>query len=274
MTVLDDIIEGVREDLAGRRRARPLEDVQAAARAAAAPLDAFTALGAGRGGALEVIAEVKRSSPSKGALADIADPAALAASYESGGAAVISVLTEERRFGGSLADLDAVRAAVRLPVLRKDFTVDEYQIWEARAHGADVVLLIVAALTDEELATFLTLTQQLGMNAIVETHTAEEVQRAVDAGASIIGVNVRNLKTLDIDRAVFAGLAHLIPAGTVVIAESGVRDAADVADYARDGAHAVLVGEALVRHTDPAATIDEFKRAAHASGRSAEAARS
>ncbi|MHA7180277.1 indole-3-glycerol phosphate synthase TrpC [Arthrobacter sp. MDB2-24] len=261
MTVLDDIIDGVREDLAERRRALPLEDVRATALAAPAPLDAFRSLGAGEGGPLAVIAEVKRSSPSKGALADIADPAALAASYEQGGAAVISVLTEERRFGGSLADLDAVRAAVGLPVLRKDFTIDEYQIWEARAHGADVVLLIVAALPDDDLRSFLALTHQLGMNAIVETHTADEVRRAVAAGAPIIGVNVRNLKTLDIDRGVFAELAHLIPPGTVVIAESGVRDAADVADYAASGAHAVLVGEALVRHQDPSATIDEFRRA-------------
>ncbi|WP_104117347.1 indole-3-glycerol phosphate synthase TrpC [Arthrobacter sp. B1805] len=268
MTVLDDIIEGVREDLAERRRGRSLEDVRAAALAAPAPLDAFEALGAGRGGTLAVIAEVKRSSPSKGALADIADPASLAASYEDGGASVISVLTEERRFGGSLADLDAVRAAVGLPVLRKDFTVDEYQIWEARAHGADVVLLIVAALTDEELSSFLALTHELGMNAIVETHTAEEVRRAVAARAPIIGVNVRNLKTLDIDRGVFGGLAHLVPAGTVVIAESGVRDAADVADYAGNGAHAVLVGEALVRSGDPAGTIQEFKRAGLTGGHS------
>ncbi|MEG9247980.1 indole-3-glycerol phosphate synthase TrpC [Arthrobacter sp. Soc17.1.1.1] len=264
MTVLDDIIEGVREDLADRRRARPLEDVRAAAQAAPAPRDAFEALGGGNGGSIAVIAEVKRSSPSKGALADIADPEALAASYERGGAAVISVLTEERRFGGSLADLDSVRAAVGLPVLRKDFTVDEYQIWEARAHGADVVLLIVAALDDEELGSFLALTHQLGMNAIVETHTEEEVRRAVAAGASIIGVNVRNLKTLEIDRDVFGRLAHLIPGGTVVIAESGVRDTDDVAGYAASGAHAVLVGEALVRHEDPATTIGAFRRAGSA----------
>jgi indole-3-glycerol phosphate synthase len=259
MTVLDDIIEGVREDLAERRRAEPLENVRRTALAAAPALDAFEALGAGQGGGLAVIAEVKRSSPSKGALAEIADPATLAASYASGGAAVISVLTEQRRFGGSLADLDAVRAAVRVPVLRKDFTVDEYQIWEARAHGADVVLLIVAALGQEDLLGFLDLTHRLGMQAIVETHTAEEVERAVAAGARIIGVNVRNLKTLDIDRSVFAELAHLVPRGAVVIAESGVRDAADVRDYASNGAHAVLVGEALVRSSDPAQVIAEFR---------------
>jgi indole-3-glycerol phosphate synthase len=258
MTVLDDILAGVREDLAERQARVSLDDLKLEAQRkpdAKDPMPVF------RGDGIAIIAEVKRSSPSKGALADIADPAALAASYEQGGAAVISVLTEERRFGGSLADLDAVRAAVGLPVLRKDFTVDEYQIWEARAHGADVVLLIVAALSDDDLRSFLALTHELGMNAIVETHTADEVRRAVAAEARIIGVNVRNLKTLDIDRGVFAELAHLIPSGTVVIAESGVRDAADVADYAASGAHAVLVGEALVRHQDPSATIDAFREA-------------
>ncbi|WDF34705.1 indole-3-glycerol phosphate synthase TrpC [Arthrobacter agilis] len=269
MTVLDDIIGGVREDLAERRRHVSLEQIRQDALAAPAPLDAFAALGGGLGGEVAVIAEVKRSSPSKGALADIADPAALAASYERGGAAVISVLTEARRFGGSLADLAAVRAAVGLPVLRKDFTVDEYQIWEARAHGADVVLLIVAALGDDELRSFLDLTHELGMNAIVETHTEDEVRRAVAAEASIIGVNVRNLKTLEIDRRVFAGLAHLVPAGTVVIAESGVRDIDDVAGYAASGANAVLVGEALVRHADPSATITEFTAAGRAAWQAA-----
>ncbi|MCC3271694.1 indole-3-glycerol phosphate synthase TrpC [Arthrobacter zhangbolii] len=263
MSVLDDIIAGVREDLSRRRQGVSLEQVRDAAALAPAPLDAFAALGgnADPRTELRVIAEVKRSSPSKGALADIADPAALAASYERGGAAVISVLTEERRFGGSLADLDAVRAAVGIPVLRKDFTVDEYQIWEARAHGADLILLIVAALDDAQLRSFLDLTHELGMNALVETHTPEEVERAVALGARIIGINVRNLKTLDVDRSVFASLAGSIPAGPVVIAESGVRDAADVEHYASHGANAVLVGEALVKHATPAQTIGEFTAA-------------
>ena len=271
MSVLDDIIAGVAEDLDARRQAVPLEQMRERARAAAPALDAFAALGGNDNprGELRVIAEVKRSSPSKGALADIADPASLAASYEHGGAAVISVLTEQRRFGGSLADFDAVRAAVGIPLLRKDFTVDEYQIWEARAHGADLVLLIVAALDDAQLKDFLALTHELGMNALVETHTQQEVERAAAVGARIIGVNVRNLKTLDVDRSVFAPLAGSIPAGALVIAESGVRDAADVEQYAADGANAVLVGEALVRHNDPAATIAEFARA----GRSAIAGR-
>lgn len=272
MSVLDDIIAGVAEDLEARRRSVPLEQMRERARAAAPALDAFAALGGNDSprGELRVIAEVKRSSPSKGALAEIADPASLAASYETGGAAVISVLTEQRRFGGSLADFDAVRAAVDIPLLRKDFTVDEYQIWEARAHGADLVLLIVAALDDAQLKDFLALTHELGMNALVETHTAQEVERAVAARARIIGVNVRNLKTLDVDRSVFAPLAGSIPAAALVIAESGVRDASDVEQYAADGANAVLVGEALVRHNDPAATIAEFTR----TGREAIAARS
>lgn len=264
MNVLDDIIAGVREDLDARRLLRPLEEVQAQARQTPPALDAYSAL-RGSGG-LAVIAEVKRRSPSKGALADIADPAALARLYERGGAAVVSVLTEQRRFGGSLADLDAVRAAVALPVLRKDFTIDDYQIWEARAHGADLVLLIVAALSDAQLSGFLALTRQLGMSALVEAHTAGEVDRAAAAGARIIGVNVRNLKTLEIDRPVFASLSGRIPRGTLIVAESGVRGADDVEHYARNGANAVLVGEALVRHSDPAATIAEFTAAGARAG--------
>ena len=260
MSVLDDIIAGVREDMAQRQQEQPLEVVQERAAQAAPALDAYAALGGNDSprATLRVISEVKRSSPSKGALAEIADPADLARRYEQGGASVISVLTEARRFNGSLADLDAVRAAVSIPVLRKDFTVDPYQIWEARAHSADLVLLIVAALDDQDLRSFLDLTHELGMNALVEAHTAEEIQRAGAAGARIIGVNVRNLKTLDVDRSVFAALSESIPAGAVVVAESGVRDAADVEHYAAHGANAVLVGEALVKHNDPAATIAEF----------------
>lgn len=230
------------------------------AAAAPAPIDAFAALGGNDNprATLKVIAEVKRSSPSKGKLAGIADPAALAASYEDGGAAIISVLTEERRFNGSLADLEAVRSAVNIPVLRKDFTCDPYMIWEARAHGADVVLLIVASLSDQELREYLDLTHQLGMNAIVETHTAEEIDRAIAVGSKVIGINVRNLKTLDVDRGVFAELASRIPEHIVSIAESGVRNADDVAHYAHHGANAVLVGEALVKDSTPRERISEF----------------
>ncbi len=263
MSVLLDIIDGVRQDMAARVEKVSLADLQERIKDVPPALDAWAALGGDSAvrADLLVIAEVKRRSPSKGDLAGIADPAALAGLYRDGGASVISVLTEARRFGGSLADLDAVRAAVDIPVLRKDFTCDEYMIYEARAHGADLVLLIVAALSDEELGSYLALTHELGMNAIVETHTAEEIARAVAVGAKIIGINVRNLKTLEVDRGVFASLAGGIPAGPIVVAESGVRDVSDVEHYCAHGAHAILVGEALVKDATPRERIAEFKSA-------------
>lgn len=259
MSVLDAIIAGVREDLETRRAAVPLEEAMRAAANAPAPRDALVRF---RDPQLAIISEVKRSSPSKGHLADIADPAELATSYAAGGAAAISVLTEKRRFNGTLADLDAVRARVDVPVLRKDFMVDAYQFHEARAHGADLVLLIVAALTDAELADFLALTADLGMTALVETHTAEEVDRALAAGAEVIGVNNRNLKTLDVDLATFGALAERIGTDAVKVAESGILSADDVAQVASQGADVILVGEALVRHGDPTAAITEFMAAA------------
>ncbi|MFP3579359.1 indole-3-glycerol phosphate synthase TrpC [Arthrobacter sp. fls2-241-R2A-200] len=263
MTVLDDIIVGVKEDMAARRGLVSLAELKDRAAAALPARDAWAALGGPDASRtdLKVIAEIKRRSPSKGELASIADPASLAVQYSDGGASVISVLTEQRRFGGSLADFDSVRAAVETPLLRKDFTVDEYQIWEARAHGADLILLIVAALSDAQLAEFSALSRHLGMNVLVETHTEDEIERAVAAQARIIGVNVRNLKTLDVDRSVFGSLAGLIPAEAVVVAESGVRGASDVADYAAKGANAILVGEALVSDSTPQERIAEFKAA-------------
>ncbi|MDD2857933.1 MAG: indole-3-glycerol phosphate synthase TrpC [Candidatus Nanopelagicales bacterium] len=250
MSVLDDIIVGVREDTHERSHRVSASAVRAAALAAAPALPVIPALA---GGGVQLIAEVKRSSPSKGALADIPDPALLAASYAAGGAAAISVLTERRRFGGSLADLDAVRAAVAVPVLRKDFMVEEYQFWEARAHGADIVLLIVAALDQPMLLDFLALAAELGMTALVEVHDEAEIERALAAQATVIGVNARNLKTLEVDRDVFARVAPLIPESCVRIAESGVRSPDDVIAYGRAGADAVLVGEALVTGADPQA---------------------
>lgn len=263
MSVLDDIIVGVKEDLQDRKAAVGTLALRAAAAAAAPARDAYAALGGDEAprSRLRVIAEVKRKSPSKGDLAHIADPAVLAGKYADGGASVISVLTEQRRFGGSLADLDAVRSSVQVPVLRKDFTVDAYQVLEARAHGADLVLLIVAALSDAQLAELMGLSHELGMNVLVEAHTVDEVERATAAGARIIGVNVRNLKTLDIDRSVFASLTASIESGPLIVAESGVRDVADVEAFAKLGANAVLVGEALVRDNDPQRTIETFSRA-------------
>jgi len=247
-TVLDEIITGVREDLAVREAAVPLDEVRRLAERAPAALDAEGAL---RAPGLSLIAEVKRASPSKGSLAAIDDPAALAAAYEAGGATAISVLTEQRRFRGSLDDLDAVRAVVRIPVLRKDFMVSDYQIWEARAHGADIILLIAAALEQHELVRMQDLARSLGMTALVEVHDEAESVRAVDAGASVIGVNARNLKTLDVDPTTFSRLVPLIPDTRVRVAESGVRGPEDAAAYAAQGAHAVLVGEALVIGGDP-----------------------
>ncbi len=256
MTVLDDILAGVREDLVERQARTPLTELQALAERRPTPRPALAVLRDGE--TVKVIAEVKRSSPSKGALAAIADPAGLASDYESGGASIISVLTERRRFGGSLADLAAVRAAVDIPVLRKDFVVSSYQVWEARAYGADAVLLIVAALEQPALVSLVERVHSLGMTALVEVHDPEEVERAVDAGATVIGVNCRDLRTLEVDRAVFARVAPLVPAGIVTIAESGVRGPHDVLDFARAGAHAVLVGESLVTGRDPRAAVADL----------------
>jgi indole-3-glycerol phosphate synthase len=245
---LNEIIAGVREDLAMRQKLVPLERLKERCQHVDPAMNPMPAL-AGPG--VAVIAEVKRSSPSKGSLAEIADPAALARDYEAGGAAAISVLTEERRFAGSMEDLVRVRCAVSVPVLRKDFIVTAYQLFEARAAGADMALLIVAALTDPELVSLVERARSIGLTPLVEAHTAEEVKRAVDAGATIIGVNARDLHTLAIEPTTFARLAPLIPDGVVRVAESGVRGPHDVIDLARAGADVVLVGEALVTGRDP-----------------------
>jgi indole-3-glycerol phosphate synthase len=255
-TVLDEIIDGVREDLAKQSALISLDQLKSRVERVPPALDAYAALRAGDG--VKVIAEVKRSSPSKGALAIIADPAGLAADYAAGGASVISVLTERRRFGGSLEDLAAVRAAVDVPVLRKDFMVSPYQLWEARAHGADVILLIVAALDQLTLVGLRELAESLGMTALVEVHDEAETDRAVEAGARVIGVNARNLKTLEVDRGTFARLAPRIPPGIVKVAESGVRGPQDVLEYARAGASAVLVGESLVIGGRPREAVAEL----------------
>jgi indole-3-glycerol phosphate synthase len=255
--VLDELVAGAFEDAADRRSAVSLADVEAAAAAAPPALDVLGALApADR---VKIIAEVKRASPSRGPLADIADPAALAASYETGGASAISVLTERRRFGGSLADLEQVRATVSVPVLRKDFVSDPYQVFEARAAGADLVLLIVAALDQAVLQQLFNLIGELGMTALVETHSADEVQRALEVGAPIIGVNARNLSTFGLDRELFGTLADSIPSGVIRVAESAVKTSADVAHYRAAGADVVLVGEALVTNGDPVATLKEFR---------------
>jgi indole-3-glycerol phosphate synthase len=256
MSVLDEIVAGVRVDLATRAARAPYDEVAALAAATPRPRDPMPRF---RAPGTSVIAEVKRRSPSKGALADIPDPAELAAAYERGGAAAISVLTEQRRFGGSLADLRTVRAAVATPLLRKDFMVTPYQLHEARAAGADLVLLIVAALDQPLLEKLYAEARGLGLTVLVEVHDAEETRRAVDLGAELIGVNARNLKTLDIDPDSFGRLAPLIPDTVVRVAESGISGPEDVLRYAEQGANVVLVGEALVRDGDPEAAVRSMR---------------
>ncbi|WP_341925101.1 indole-3-glycerol phosphate synthase TrpC [Nocardioides psychrotolerans] len=248
MSVLDDIVDGVRIDLAKRESAVSMADLRAAladVEPARDPMPHFRAPGS------SVIAEVKRRSPSKGDLADIPDPAALAVEYAAGGAAAISVLTEQRRFGGSLDDLRAVRAAVDTPLLRKDFMVTSYQVVEARAAGADLVLLIVASLDDDTLRRLHNEARDLGMTVLVEVHDEAETERAVALGAELIGVNARNLKTLAVDNDTFARLAPLVPDDRVKVAESGISGPPDVTRFVGEGARVVLVGEALVKDGAP-----------------------
>ena len=253
--VLDEILVGVREDVSTRQAEVPLERVKELAAAAPPPLDAYAAL---RAPGVGVIAEVKRASPSKGALAEIPDAAALAREYADGGARAVSVLTEGRWFGGSLDDFAAVRAAVGVPLLRKDFVVSSYQIHEARAYGADLVLLIVAALDQNTLSGLLDRVEGLGMCALVEVHTEEEADKALKAGARVIGINARDLRTLEVDQSVFERIAPGLPSNVVKIAESGVRGPHDLIRYAAAGADAVLVGEGLVTHRSPRDAVAEL----------------
>jgi len=253
MSVLSSIIEGVREDLAARRL--PMGQLQEALETAPTVRDCLPFLISSE---MSVIAEVKRSSPSKGALAPITDPAGLAAQYEEAGAHVVSVLTEQRRFGGSLADLDAVRKAIELPILRKDFMVDEYQFYEARAHGADVVLLIVAGLSKNQLEDYFHLSTELGMRSLIEVHTNDELERALEISPEIIGVNSRNLKTLEVDARAFAELIPQIPSSIARVAESGISTREEVVFAQECGATAILVGEALVRSESPSVAINQL----------------
>lgn len=254
-SVLEEILAGVREDVDARQQQVPLAQIKELAAAAPPPKDGYAAL---RAPGVGVIAEVKRSSPSKGQLAEIPDPAELAVEYAAGGARCVSVLTEGRWFGGSLDDLVAVRAAVNVPVLRKDFVVASYQVHEARALGADLVLLIVAALEQNVLTGLLERIESLGMTALVEVHTEEEADRALAAGARVIGVNARDLRTLEVDRSVFERIAPGLPNSVVKVAESGVRGPHDLIRYAAAGADAVLVGEGLVTQKSPRDAVAEL----------------
>ncbi len=253
--MLDQLLAGSLDDARARRQLRPLHVVEAAAIERSAPLDALEFLAPADH--IKVIAEVKRASPSRGDLAEIAEPQTLAAQYEAAGASAVSVLTEQRKFKGSLEDLEAVRKAVSIPVLRKDFIGEEYQILEARAAGADLVLLIVAALPQATLQRLYAFIRELGMTALVEAHSADEVARSVDLGAQLIGVNARDLTTFELDRELFGRVADQIPAGVIRVAESAVLDVSDVQRYREAGADVVLVGEALVVG-DPVAQLQSF----------------
>ncbi|CAG7845539.1 Indole-3-glycerol phosphate synthase [Pseudoclavibacter triregionum] len=252
--MLDGLLQGSLEDAARRRAEKPTALVEREALEREPALDALALLAPRE--RVHIIAEVKRASPSRGELAEIPDPAALAAIYEGAGASAVSVLTEERRFKGSLADLEAVRAAVRIPVLRKEFIGEEHQLLEARAAGADLALLIVAALEQPVLERLARFTEQLGMTPLIEAHSRDEVLRGVDAGAGLLGVNARDLTTFELHPERFGELRGLIPAGVVAVAESAVSKPADVRAYRDAGADAVLIGEALVTDGDPASTME------------------
>lgn len=255
-TVLESIIEGVLEDV--RAREISLKEMYSRLDSAKPLRGAQSRLAAPTEGNIHVIAEVKRSSPSKGELAVISDPAALAAAYQEGGATVVSVLTEERRFKGSMKDFELVRSEIDIPMLRKDFIVTEFQVVESRLLGADLLLLIVAGLSKSQLVDFYQLSTELGMDILVEIHDERELEIAVDLGAQIIGINSRNLKTLDVDTSAFDRLIPMVPADRIKVAESGIRLASEV-DHLRElGAQAILVGETLVKSGTPAKVINQL----------------
>ncbi|MDO5747141.1 MAG: indole-3-glycerol phosphate synthase TrpC [Actinomycetaceae bacterium] len=265
MNVLDTILQGVHRDLAQREAHTSMDDLKRRCHQIDDAKDVIAALRSGPNyvndesrGAVSVIAEVKRASPSKGFLADIPEPGELAQEYEKGGASVVSVLTERHRFHGSLDDLDVVRAAVDIPILRKDFIVTPYQVHEARAHGADMVLLMVVCLEQPALVSLVERVHSLGMTALVEAHSRLEALRALDAGARVVGINARDLRTLEVNMDNFAQIVDVIPEDVIAVAESGVKTPHDVFDYAQDGADAVLIGEALVKNAQPREAVAEM----------------
>ncbi len=254
--MLDELVAGALADAYERRSRVPLDAVERAALEAPEVIDAHAALAPAD--TVKIIAEIKRASPSAGRIAEIEDPTEIARRYATGGSNAISVLTERRHFGGSLDDLASIRTSVEIPLLRKDFLVNPYQIFEARAAGADMVLLIVAALDDGMIGELHALADDLGMAVLFETHNSDEVRRALDSGGTLIGVNARNLETFELDRELFGRLSENIPSGATRIAESGVRSVADVAHYRSSGADVVLVGEVLSASEDPQHALAEF----------------
>ena len=259
--MLQDLYAGAVSDAESREQGLSLSQVEKLAAAAPAAISAREFLL--HNSRIRVIAEIKRASPSKGKLADIQNPGELAKIYQSAGAGAISVLTEGRKFLGTLDDFDQVRKSASIPLLRKDFIATNYQVLEARAHGADIVLLIAAGLDEKTLSSLKVLIEDLGMSALIETHNEAEVLLACELGAELIGINARDLETFETNRSLFAELSSLIPSGTIKIAESAVRDLSDVIEYASYGADCVLVGEALVTG-DAASLLSSFSDVAKA----------
>lgn len=252
-SVLDQIIEGVIEDV----KAREVPISQLVSKLSEAPKlrGAKNALSIS---GTRLIAEVKRSSPSKGVLAEISDPAQLAIKYQNGGADVISVLTEQRRFNGQISDLLSVRSAIEIPVLRKDFIVTEFQVYESRLIGSDLILLIVAGLSDSQLKDYYQLATELGMDVLVEVHDEDEAAKALEINSEIIGINSRNLKTLEVSNANFELIFPNLPENVIKVAESGISTREQVAAVEKLGANAILVGETLVKSDNPERTIKEL----------------
>jgi indole-3-glycerol phosphate synthase len=259
VTILDDILATKREEVAAARAARPLAELEAAAAHAGPARGLRAALARPAGAPVRVLAEIKRASPSAGPIRPGADPAAIAAEYAEAGAAAISVLTDRRYFDGDLAFLARGRGAVSLPLLRKDFIIDPYQVAESRAAGADAILLIVAALAPSLLAELAAAAAACGLDALVEVHGADELEPALAAGATLIGINHRDLKTMRMDLSLTPAIAARLPPGVVVVAESGIRTAADVERLGAAGAHAVLVGEHLMRAPSPGRALRELR---------------
>lgn len=246
--ILDDILKRKREEVAERRRKLPLEELRE--RAAAAPPQRDFRRALAERDDVALIAELKRRSPSAGVIRADFDPTAIATAYHAAGAAALSVLTDADFFGGQLEHLADARAATPLPVLRKDFIIDPYQLWEARAAGADAVLLIVRILTDAQLAEYLALADALGMAALVEVHSLREAERGLRSGAAIIGINNRNLATMTVDLSTTPLVARELPRDRIIVSESGIASRRDVELLAANGVNAVLVGESLLRSAD------------------------
>jgi len=262
--ILDEIIENKKAEIESSKRAIPLEVLQEKIKDAPPSRNFFDAINPG--GRLKIISEIKHASPSKGIFREDFDPVEIAKSYSEGGASAISVLTDEKYFKGKLSYLKSIRENVDTPLLRKDFIVDPYQVYEARFYGADALLLIVAALDQPSLSRLLELTHSLNMNAIVEVHDAEELERALDAGARIIGINNRDLRTFNVDLNVSVNLSRKIPEGKIVIAESGIGSIDDIDNLRAQGVHVFLIGETFMKAPDPGEKLKELINSSKYSG--------